>query len=268
MSHPGAVGGLPPVPGDAPPPSGVAPPPGIVGPTDNITKVARAITIKSKSLTMLAVVAPGQAITKPVTISILFGGYVPQRFTQDYVASTGNHFLYNDIEGDGKPRNSFATITLTEPKPGGGVYTLSIPGNVMLDPLYDVHIGPLQFSLLDNCDPIGLSEIRLQLDNPEGKHQEIAFLSKAGQSISFGQFVWARSEVSTGANLHNPSVSFYESDPKGPFDFPHGSLSPDVKLLPGKTETRQLNLKELSGGDCRAYAKYTITYALRWYPYL
>ena len=37
----------------APPPSGMAPPPGYVGPTENITKVARAIVVRAKSLTML-----------------------------------------------------------------------------------------------------------------------------------------------------------------------------------------------------------------------
>ena len=261
---------LKPLPGvTAPAPSGMAPPPGFVGATDNITKVGRAIQVRAKSLTMLVTVAPGVSITQPVTISIALGGYGPTRQTQSYVPSTGNHFLYNDPEGDGKPRRAFADITLTEPKPGGGVYTSTIPGSVMLDPLYDVTISSLQFSLIENCDVVGRSEIVFLWYTPDAvTHSDIKkaeFLTTAsGKLITLPQFAWARPEVSASAKLHVLWLGFYESDPGYK---PGIGQPPTMNLVPGKTQRVVLTEKEMLG-DCRAHVEYTITYTLRWYPYL
>ena len=80
---------LKPLPGTALTPSGMAPPPCGDGlpTTANIIKVACAFQVKTKSLTTLVVVAPGQVLTRPVTISIVLGGYCPKVITQSYVAS-------------------------------------------------------------------------------------------------------------------------------------------------------------------------------------
>ena len=51
---------------------------------------------------------------------------------------------------------------LSEPKPGGGIYTSTIPGSVMLDPLYDITASPLSVKLIDDCDAYGVLARRPQ----------------------------------------------------------------------------------------------------------
>jgi len=72
------------------------------GPTANITEVANHIQIQAKSLISLVTVAPNLAPTQPVTISIAYlSPWVAagnERKTQTYVPSSGNSFLYNDLE--------------------------------------------------------------------------------------------------------------------------------------------------------------------------
>jgi len=258
----------------APAPSGMASQPGFVGATDNITRVGRAIQVRAKSLTMLVTVGAGVSVTQPVTISIALGGYGPTRQTQSYVPSTGNRFLYNDPEGDGKPRRAFADITLTEPKPGGGVYTSTIPGSVMLDPLYDVTIGPLSFTLFTNCARFGDSDIKLAWTSPDESQKGFSFKTKAGKHVTVSGFAWSRAEVSGSAKLVPPRMSFHG----GKFwpCFPgscftpgtYGGSSPPPNLVPGKTRQVVTSLKEVSHGKCTASSQYDITYKLRWYPYL
>ena len=268
---------LKPLPGTtAPPPAGMAPPPCGAGlPTENIAKVACAFQVKAKSLTILVVANPGPTPTQPVTISILLGGYAPKRITQTYVASTGNHFLNNDPEGDGKPRSARVDITLTEPNPAGGVYTYTIPGSVMLDPLYDVNISPLDFTLFTPCDQLpGIpvehdAEIRLNWTSPDHKHNEVKFNTRSGKNTTVSAFAWARPEVSASANLNgNLDIYFWEYDFRGPHSFPPGYAPPSlVNLVPGVTRQVVTKLTE-AFGDCTASVQYNITYTLRFYPFL
>src|SRR5262245_45714794 len=250
----------------APDPSGKAPPPCGAGlPTENIAKVACAFQVKAKSLTTLVVVAPGLALTQPVTISILLGGYAPQRITQSYVASTGNHFLYNDLEGDGKPRRAFADITLTEPKPGGGIYTSTIPGSVMLDPLYDVAVSPLSVKLIDDCDAYGDSDMYVDWYSPDDQYHHIYFETRARNSATtINAFAWARAEVGALANLHVPTYYVSELDPGESIDPNYKGPGPsNVNLVPGSTKNFIAKVDVLTHQkQCRANIQYTITYTL------
>jgi len=254
-----------------PAPSGMASPSGFVGATDNITRVGRAIQVRAKSLTMLVTVAAGVSVTQPVTISIALGGYGPTRQTQSYVPSTGNRFLYNDPEGDGKPRRAFADITLTEPKPGGGVYTSTMPGNVMLDPLYDITISPLSVKLIDDCDAYGDSDMYVDWYAPDDQYHHFYFKTRARNSATtINAFAWARAEVSALANLHIPTYFVTELDPGESIDPNYkGPGHPNVNLVPGNTNTFVAKVNVLTRHkQCRANIQYTITYKLRWYPYL
>ena len=205
-----------------PGPSGIAgniPPPRYVGPTDNLTKVANAIQVRHKSLTTLVVVAPGLALTQPVTISIALGGHCPTRVTQTYVASSGNHFLYNDCEGDGKPRNGLVNITLTEPNPQGGVYDFPLPWNVMLDPLYDVTYSWFQFTLLNTCNLVGDTEIDFYGTSPDKQRHKSTLHTIGGRENTITQFGWTRTEVSASANLNVQDFWFTTVNLIDPNDF-------------------------------------------------
>lgn len=236
---------------------------GFIGATENITKVGRAIQVRTKSLSTLVQVAPGLTLTQPVTISIALGGYVPTRLTQTYVSATGNQFLYNDPEGDGKPRSAFADITLSEPKPGGGIYTSTIPRSVMLDPLYNVMISPLQFTLFNDCDPVGNSEITFFWVSPDNTTLRSQFSTSSGKHVTVSPFGWSRGEVSATANLRLPGVwGFSEKDVIDPFAFAPGTYAPaPVALVPGTTRQVVQTLRE-GKGECTASTQYNVTYGL------
>ena len=148
-------------------------------PPSNLTLVANAIELRDKSLTTLVTVAPGLALTQPVEISIgYFSPMKSARITQSYVAANGNRFLYNDLEGDGQPRLMRLDISLREPKPAVGFYTFAFSLQANLDPLYDVAISPLLFTLLTDCDWFGDSEIKFHWYSPDDhEHTPHSFVS-------------------------------------------------------------------------------------------
>jgi hypothetical protein len=242
-----------------------APPPRMVGPTDNLTQVANAFSLRHKSLTTLVTVARGLHLTQSVEVSI--GYYSPagtQRITQSYVAGTGNRFLYNDKAADGKLRRMRADISLREPKPGGGFYTFSFPMQIDLDPLYDVAISPMRFSLISDCDIIDNSEIGFQWFSPDDRIHGQKFTTPP-KTVIINGFAWTGVEVSVSHNLHHPVFWFKDRDPHLR---PSGAGAPGgTNLVPGNTRTVKGNQKALDG-SCQSYFEYTISYSLRWYPYL
>ena len=242
-----------------------------VGPTANITAVANHIQVQAKSLDTLVTVAPGLALTRPVTISIAYLSPWPvagtERKTQLYASSPGNSFLYSDPEGDGKARKVHLDITLSEPKPGGGVYSFNVPGDLALDPLYDVTISPLVFTLIRGCSNVGANQIDLHWWAPDNSrhYRTVHFATREGERFSIREFGWTRLEVSATANLHKVDAWYNETGIHGGFGPILGS--PKENLVPGKTQRSFSGLVNSSGStqDCQATLDYTVTYQLRAY---
>ena len=249
-----------------------------VGPTADITEVANHIHVQAKSLNSLVAVDPGLALTQPVTISIAYlspwVASVNERKTQTYVPSSGNSFLYSDLEGDGKPRKLHMDITLSEPKPGGGVDSFNVPVDVTLDPLYDVTISPLVFKLITGCSIVGADQIDLDWYAPDDvphdvggivtRYHQIHFAAKEGETFNIGEFSWARSEVSADANLHNVGV-WYETTNFHPIPGFGPAITGTGNLVPGKTHRSDPGLVKSINDDCQATLDYTVTYQLRSY---
>lgn len=245
------------------------------GPTANLTMVANALKLKRKSLTTLVTVDPNLSVTQPVEISI--GYYSPagsNRITQSYVRTTGNRFLYNDKEGDGKPRTMTISISLREPKPGGGYETFAVDWQAYLDPLYDVSIGPFAFDLISRCDAVGKSEILFGWYSPDWQYHKHRFSMRAGSRTTISQFAWSRSEVSWSYPLFLAQTEFFDEDnaatemlwsclPAGCGFSIH--LPPKTPLLTGTTALVRGNLKARTD-SCQAYYEYRMTKTLRWYP--
>lgn len=244
-------------------------------PTANLTVVANALKLKRKSLTTLVTVDPNLSVTQPVEISI--GYYSPagnSRITQSYVRSSGNRFLYNDREGDGKPRTMTISISLREPKSGGGYETFAVNWQAFLDPLYDVSIGPFAFDLISRCDAVGKSEILFVWYSPDWRYHKHRFSMRAGSRTTISQFAWSRSEVSWSYPLFLAQTEFFDEDnaatemlwsclPAGcgfSIHFP-----PKTPLLTGTTSLVRGNLKARND-SCQAYYEYRMTKTLRWYP--
>jgi hypothetical protein len=249
-------------------------------PTANLTAVANALQLRHKSLTTEAFI-PEVQVTQLVEISIgFYSATGHDRITQTLsVKQFGNRFLYNDPEGDGRPRQIRVDISLRELQPGGQHFSFS--RLVDLDPLYDVAISPLTFTLLENCDLIGDSEIHFFWWPPEecppsipcGYDQTklVYFATQTHKNNTINQFAWARSEVSASANLQTPDMFFYEDDPGIHFEPPVSNFT-RRNLVPGKTKPFGSILYEGNGpsriGGCMGSIYYTITYTLRWYPNL
>jgi len=248
-------------------------------PTANLTLIANALKLKRKSLTTLVTVDPNVPVTQPVEISI---GYYStagnNRITQSYLRSSGNRFLYNDKEGDGKPRTMTISITLSEPKPGGGYEVFAVNWQRLLDPLYDVSIGPLDFDLISRCDAVGKSEILFGWYTPDWQYRKYRFSTEVPSGgplprTTISRFAWSRSEVSWSHPLFLPQAEFFDEDnaatemlwsclPAGcGFSIP---IPPQTSLLTGTTSLMRGNLKARND-SCQAYYEYTMTKTLRWY---
>ena len=246
-------------------------------PTANLTIVANGLRLKYKSLTTLVVAPPNIPVTQPVEISI--GYYSPagnQRITQSYVRSTGNRFLYNDKEGDGKPRHITISVSLREQLSNGEWATYTLPWQADLDPLYDVAVGPFAFDLISKCDAAGKSEIIFGWHSPDGQYHKFRFSTRAGSRTTIGAFAWSRPEVSWSQRLHREEPEFYDEDnavtemlwsclPSG-CGFQINSPNSN-HLLTATTQLMKGNLKARND-NCLAYFEYSMTKTLRLYPYL
>lgn len=135
-----------PIPG---PPGGVAAPPEApaqtpasndTAPTDGLRRLANAMSIKTRSVTV-QVSFPRLDGTTPTEISIGFAG---PRQTQDYRFYAGNRFVHSFPVADGRPQRAYVSVTLRELTPEGKRY--SVDTFVDLEPLYDVVLGELILS--------------------------------------------------------------------------------------------------------------------------
>ncbi len=252
-----------------PGPQGVSSKNAIVGPTADISLVANHLEVQAKSLNTLVNIAPGLVLTKPVTISIAYLSPYPagnERRTDTYNPTKGNSFLYSDLEGDGKERKIHMDITLSEPRAGGGVVSFAIPLDFSLDPLYDVEISPLLFTLVRGCANVGANQISVHWyfpDSPESKYQTVHFATKEQEKFNLREFSWSRSEVSAAAGLRAPVVWYEETGIHGGFG-PFLSRS-EQNLIPGKTHRSDVGLVNSMGTtqDCEATLDYSVTYQLR-----
>jgi hypothetical protein len=256
----------------APTTGGNALPDRYTAPTANLTAVANALKLRHKSLTTVFTIQPGLQVTRLVEISIgFYSATGHDRITQTLGVERGNRFLYNDPEGDGRPRQIRADIALRELQPGGQFFTFS--RQVDLDPLYDVRLSPLRFQLQDRCDLLGDAEITLHWYAPDNIEHSRSFNTSQFDFTYINEFAWNRGEISRAANLHLTSVWFSEHDPESIRFCPTGHHPNPNNLVPGSTRTITGHLTDACPDNplsltCSANVVWTITYTLRLYPSL
>ena len=228
--------------------------------------------MRAKSLTTLVKVSQGLALTKPVKIIVDYSSPAGKnRINQTYETRNGNRILYNDPEGNRYPRQLTMSITLTEDNPGGQPFTYSYPpGNLKLDPLFDVTISPLRFTMTSKCDRFGKSEIVFSWSPPEGGYREKKFSTTKGTTVTIGEFAWTRQEVNASAKLFWPQWAFYESDPAISGAYLGGFPPPTIKLLP--TTVSGYVGRSLTAGrgqsGCTANIAFDVTVQVRKYANL
>jgi hypothetical protein len=245
----------------------------LVAPTPALTAVANAFSSSHKSLEIVVTVKSGLTLTNSVTISIKFinSAGVPKVITQCYVASTGNRFVFHDIEGNGQPRRVGMQATLSQDKlrlgdAAGPSFPMPGPWYFDLDPLYDVTISHMGFYLHDKCGCYGDSQIHFEWFSPDDQKHKYDFTTSTGKNTFIEQFRWARTEVSASARLHYPVYGFWTDwsicHPSGAWlEGGHGSFP----LVPGVTGNHIETLKEYHYGACSAPIEYQITYHVHKY---
>jgi len=204
--------------------------------------------------------------------------------------------FYYDIEGNGQPRLLTIQFTLSQPKPGGGVYEFVIQSPPMLYPLYDVTIyNDGYFTLLSDCALVGDNSITLEWLWPNGTDHKVAFKASKGKPVPIGSIYWELGEVGALANLRYPVFQFFDTDTLQAGEFSGGAhLAPSfqqfqasqvVNLVPIDTShvtnivsfpasypyssvTKGLvssRYPEATGVKCTAQITYSIWYKLRFY---
>jgi len=246
-------------------------------PTANLALIAYALSFRSKSLTTLITLPAGLPVDQPVEMSIGYfssgGGPDPSvgnRLTQSYVRSTGNRFQYLEPERDGKPRHMRIDVSLREAKPNGESVLFSFRIETDLDPLYDVQISPLSFTLLNDCATFGDSDMTVMWKRPDQRSNNSwnyrNFTTSAGKQVRINEFTWLGREVSASMHYLLPFPGFYHRGPLPTPSVPERSEN----LVPGRNRRIKYVVSE-SGSilpGCSADLEYTITYTLRWYSEL
>lgn len=204
-------------------------------PTPGLTAVANALTLKTKSLSMLMTAPAGLAVANPINIRTTYNSAVSGSRWNQYVydPKTGYRNFHNDPEGNRYKRHMKLDILLTELQPGNKQVTFPINWQFDLEPLFDASITPLRFKLNNDCDRVGNSEIRFSWRKPDGQQGKKNFSTGKGKTTTINEFAWAAQEVSASAKLFWPDWAFYESDTFESGAFLEGFGTPTLKLLPG-----------------------------------
>jgi hypothetical protein len=149
-----------------------------------------------------------------------------------------------------------------------------VPMDLNLDPLYDVAIGPFDFSLLNDCATVGDTHIKFRWMNPTRQQGEMDFPIRGWKMTVVTGFAWGVQEVSVSQSLLlMPEFGFVGySSLAGAVGFePYFSSFWDVQthtiLAPGPTHTKTIKggLKVFNDNFCSAYFEYGSTSTLRAY---
>jgi hypothetical protein len=242
--------------------------PTVDAPTENLRKVVAALRFTYKSTTGVLIVPPGLNLTGTVEISMLWdeGSARPTRATQNYNNATGNRSLFLFPTVDGRTRPVANVLSLREPGVEGA-YT-AVRSNVTIEPLYDVSVSPLTFTLEDDCDLAGDSEMLIRWRSPDGRLGQFEVSMSEGQLRTAVDFKQTYQEAGRSTNLQEPTVIYFEDDGAFGGDFfgyPTASRPP---LVLGKDLVVDRYGYAQNDVQCGARIKYSITYQLREYLYL
>lgn len=261
-------------------PTAVSMGPNYVGPTPDITAVANSFSLHAKSLTTLIAFKTGVTTTKPVAITVDYSSPAAQYRVgpQAYDTCNGNRYLYNDpISGPvgtagysvwGLPRQMAINITLTEANPAGGQpYVYTIPLKVNLDPLFDVSVTPMNFTLDNDCAWIGDSNLYFYWTSPDGKFHDKNFATSKGKLVTINEFAWSLQEASASGSVYWPQWAFHDTDFHLSGAWLGGLPQPTKKLLPMGSGWVGRTIDSLPA-ECSADIGFNINVQLRTYSNL
>jgi len=214
-------------------------------PTPGLTALFKGITVKSRSVSAVVHAPAGLAVSNPTEISVLFGN---RRISQPYDRKAGTTIAFNYPVGDGKAHNEVLTINLTEQAPTGAV-PFHWNRLAVLEPLFEVTISDLTFTLLNDCDPIGNSEPVVNIaDDRDVVDVELSMSADEVRHLHQLSRHVPAAKVSDG--LIVPQLSFFEDDIGG---FHQTSDKPTgPALLPGTSRHVQFDAADPGDEFCNA----------------
>jgi hypothetical protein len=219
--------------------------------TPGLTALFKGITVKARSVSAVVHAPAGLAVTNMTEISVLFGN---RRVSQNYDRANGTTIAFNYPVGDGKRRNEVVTINLTEKAPSG-----AIPYHwnrlAVIEPLFEVTVSDLAFTLLSDCDILTASDITLYFGDDRGVFEQDLTMS-ANQTRRVHKFSRHVPVAKASDGLFAPFVSFDEEDISGFHGRPGDPIGP--ALLPGTTKHYSYDLTDTRDKFCNARADYIV----------
>jgi hypothetical protein len=257
--------GIPPAPGAS---QNAPPNPNSNAPTANLKQVANNLQLRVRSVSAVVTLPAGLNLTHPVSVSILFGS---QRVTQPYNNAAGNRFPATFPANDGTQRREEVIISLAEDV-GGDHALYAVRQYVDIEPLYDISVGPLSFTLIEDCDLVGDSEVNIRWFQPKpGFDTDHAYRSlSGGETVTIPNFAKTLPEVGASKVIYVPTVAFIEEDFNATDAYAPFPDRRTTTFLPGpNNRTVTATLQGQHTDDyCAARISFQITYALRQYPNL
>ena len=187
-----------------------------------------------------------------VALTVSFGNV--GTYSGSYNNTYGTRFATKFLPGDGSQRWEVISVTMSEYQ-NGTRYSYTAGRSVPIKAIWDVTLTPLKFTLLDDCDWVGDSEIKLYFSH-SGAYGTVSFSLSKGQSHTVSEFAKTWNEVGISADLRVPVVHFRESDLTGASlgGGPTQTLS-DQRILPG-TSYQTSFVENEATGQCRAQIDY------------
>ena len=252
--------GIPPAPGST---QNAPPDPNPGAPTPNIKKVANALHLTNKSVTLVLTVPAGLGLTNRVDVSVGYGTE-GKHLTQAYNNESGNRMAVNLPEGDGQRRREEVVVTLAELTIDGTFARYPIKSTVDLEPLYTFTLSPLTFTLQGDCDEVGETEPLVRWRSADGQTGGLSFSASGFDTYRIGRFARTIRAVGASAGLKEPTFAFSEQD-SDPFGFGKPPRPPDdlsVTLQVGKSRTVAFLKNAQNDQFCSAKFSYQIGWKL------
>jgi hypothetical protein len=246
--------------------SSQAPPCSCTAPTAGLTAIANALLVRTRSVTTTVIVPAGLPVPNRTEVSILYPAAGNPRRTQNYDPVNGNRLRFDFPVGDGNTASKNVSIDLTEFAPGGAV-PFHFPRTVSITPKFNVTLGPLAFTLLTDCAPVGPSSVDLGwVDDRGAKFVEINFGISGGDTRRFPEFGRTLNDVGVANHLETPVINW-----DGFFLLPAGiGLLPEhgsPPLLPGSSRHVDFTKADVDN-DCTGRFQYDVTLTLLAYDLL
>ncbi len=228
---------------------------GDFAPTPDLAIVANAVQFRAKSVSSEITLNPGLKVTHPIDVTV---SYPVADATRPYSATFGNAWKFQFPENGGNPYTRQVTVTFVEHVTSTRTETFSRSWYPTIEPLYNFTVSPLIFTLKDDCDTFGDSEVKILVRDAKGNPGNYHVDTSAGRSTTFSSFAQRYTEVGASTNLHEPGAAWLEHDADlGVGDAPPPANGFNLATHPN-TFTYDAVSSDGNGQSCRGRLVYSV----------